>query len=165
MTKKPTIRTYDDLLKEKARLTELLQAQKELVRADVEEIKLELQPVKNAISMIGRLTTRDKSNPLLTSATESIIDLVVRKMILSRSGWLTRIIVPFLMKNVSSHLVNKSQDAIFSGLFSLFSKKKKHGEPDPDEDEEEIDDFPTEPARAHRHGKSDPDEPVEEKAI
>lgn len=165
MTKKPTIRTYNDLLAEKARLKELLQAQKELVRADVEEIKMELQPVKNAIGVIGKFTTRDKSNPLLTSATEGLIDLVVRKMILSRSGWLTKIVVPFLMKNVSSHLVNENQGAIFSKLFSLFSKKKKHGEPDSDDDEDEIDDFPVEPARARQNGQSESEEPVEEKAI
>lgn len=165
MTKKPTIRTYNDLLAEKARLKELLQAQKELVRADVEEIKMELQPVKTAIGVIGKFTTRDKSNPLLTSATEGLIDLVVRKMILSRSGWLTKIVVPFLMKNVSSHLVNENQGAIFSKLFSLFSKKKKHGAPDSDDDEDEIDDFPVEPARARQNGQSESEEPVEEKAI
>ncbi|PZR27094.1 MAG: hypothetical protein DI535_11815 [Citrobacter freundii] len=165
MTNKPIIRTYDDLLNEKARLKELLQAQKQLIRADVEEIKLEFQPVKNAIGVIGKFTTRDKSNPLLTTATETVIDLVVRKLILSRSGWLTKMVVPFLMKNVSSHLVNENQGAIFSKLFSLFSKKKKHGEPDIDEDEEEYDDVPVEPSRARQNGQFEPEEPVEEKAI
>ena len=108
-----TIRTYNDLLAEKERLKVLLQAQKAVIRQDVEEIKAELQPVKNAISMVVKFTTSDKSNPLLTGATETIIDLVVKRMILSRTGWLTKLVVPFLMKNVSSHLVNANQGKIF----------------------------------------------------
>jgi hypothetical protein len=56
-----TIRTYDDLLREKQRLTALLQAQKELVRQDVQSIKQELAPVKKAIEWVGRLTTRDRN--------------------------------------------------------------------------------------------------------
>ncbi|MBO9659253.1 MAG: hypothetical protein J7527_10555, partial [Chitinophagaceae bacterium] len=119
-----TIRTYDDLLTEKERLKALLQAQKAVIRQDVEEIKAELQPVKNAISMVGKFTTRDKSNPLLTGATETIIDIVVKRLILSRTGWLTKLVVPFIMKNVSSHLVNANQGKIFSKLFSFFGKKK-----------------------------------------
>ena len=42
MTKK--INTYEDLLEEKERLQKLLQAQKELVRADIAELKLQLKP-------------------------------------------------------------------------------------------------------------------------
>ena len=162
---KPVIRTYDDLLKEKTRLKALLQAQKELIREDVEDIKEELKPIKSAIGVIGKFTTRDKSNPLLTSATETVVDLLVKKLVLARSGWLTKLVVPFLMKNVSSHLVNDNQGAIFSKLFSLFSKKKRSGEAGHEEDEEEYDDFPVEPARAHQNGQPEPEEPVEEKAI
>lgn len=158
-----TIRTYNDLLTEKERLKTLLQAQKQILRQDVEDIKVELQPVKNAISMVGKFTTRDKSNPLLTSATESVIDLVVKRMLLSRTGWLTKLVVPFLMKNVSSHLVNANQGKIFSKLFSFFSKKKTD---DIDTDQFEDDDEPVAPVRsARRSGRPEPEEPVEEKAI
>ncbi|MCG2614334.1 hypothetical protein LZZ85_08575 [Terrimonas sp. NA20] len=160
MTKNSTtIRTYNDLLTEKERLKTLLQAQKQILRQDVEDIKAELQPVKNAISLVGKFTTRDKSNPLLTSATESIIDLVVKRLLLSRTGWLTKLVVPFLMKNVSSHLVNANQGKIFSKLFSFFGKKKTD---DTDTDEFE-DDEPVTPAAARR--KPEPEEPVEERAV
>jgi hypothetical protein len=158
-----SIRTYNDLLTEKERLKALLQAQKQILRQDVEDIKAELQPVKNAISVVGKFTTRDKSNPLLTSATESIIDLVVKRMLLSRTGWLTKLVVPFLMKNVSSHLVNANQGKIFSKLFSFFGKKKTD---DTDTDEfEDEDDEPVPPARARRSSKPEPEEPVEERAV
>ncbi|MET0465433.1 MAG: hypothetical protein ABW007_19890 [Chitinophagaceae bacterium] len=156
-----TIRTYNDLLTEKERLKALLQAQKQVLRQDVEDIKAELQPVKHAISVVGKFTTRDKSNPLLTSATESIIDLVVKRMLLARTGWLTKLVVPFLMKNVSSHLVNANQGKIFSKLFSFLGKKKTD---DIDTDEFEQGE-PVAPVRPRRSGKPEPEEPVEERAV
>lgn len=157
-----TIRTYDDLLAEKERLKALLKVQKQVIRQDVEEIKAELQPVKNAISMVGKFTTRDKSNPLLTGATETIIDLVVKRMILSRTGWLTKLVVPFIMKNVSSHLVNANQGKIFSKLFSFFGKKKSD---DIDDEEFEEDGEPVVQPNPRRAARPEPEEPVEERAV
>ena len=42
---KPRITTYEELLQEKARLEALLQAQKELMRQEIKEIKMGLTPV------------------------------------------------------------------------------------------------------------------------
>ena len=93
------INNYNDLLAEKARLKLLLQAQKELVRQDIRDIKEEFAPLKAAVSVVGKFTSRKKGNWLLTSAADKVIDLLVKKLILSRSGWLTKLAVPFLMKN------------------------------------------------------------------
>lgn len=142
---KPSITTYEDLLREKARLEALLQAQKELVRQDIEEIKEELTPVKSAIALVGKFATRDKSNLLLTTATEGVIDLVVKKLILARSGWITKLVVPFLMKNFSSHVVADNKDKWLSKLFAWVSKKNANGN---DVDE-----------------AAEPEEPVEEKGV
>jgi len=142
---KPRITTYEELLKEKERLEALLQAQKELVRQDIEEIKLELAPVKSAISVVSKFATRDKRNLLLTTATEGIIDLVVKKLILSRSGWVTKLVVPFLMKNFSSHFVADNKDKWLAQLFAWVTKRNSNGT---DMDE-----------------SAGPEEPVEEKAV
>ena len=48
--------SYDDLLKEKQQLEVLLQAQKQLIRYDVEEIKLKLQPVKETLEFLRKIT-------------------------------------------------------------------------------------------------------------
>jgi len=120
-----TIRTYEDLLAERERLEALLKTQKQVIRQDIDEIKLELAPVKTAINFVGKLTTQDHSNPLLNGTINTIIDLVVRKGILARAGWLTKFIVPFVMKNFSSHIVDEKKDDILRKVFSLFKKKKK----------------------------------------
>ena len=121
------IRTYDDLLEEKARLKLLLSAQKELVRQDINELKLELVPVRSAISMIGKFATKDNRNWILTTAADTIIDLVIRKMVLSKAGLITKLAVPFFMKNFSSHVIADNKDKIVSKISSWFSKKNTNG--------------------------------------
>lgn len=117
-----TIRTYDDLLREKQRLTALLQAQKELVRQDVQSIKQELVPVKKAIEWVGRLTTRDRNNVLLTGVSDFLVDVIVKKGLLARAGWITRIAIPFVAKNLSSHLLAGYKDVLLAKLASWLSK-------------------------------------------
>ena len=120
-----TIRTYEDLLAERERLEALLKTQKQVIRQDIDEIKLELAPVKTAINFVGKLTTQDHSNPLLNGTINTIIDLVVRKGLLAKAGWFTKFIVPFVMKNFSSHVVDEKKDDILRKVFSLFKRKKK----------------------------------------
>lgn len=117
-----TIRTYDDLLREKQRLTALLQAQKELVRQDVQSIKQELAPVKKAIEWVGRLTTRDRNNVLLTGASDFLVDVIIKKGLLGRAGWITRIAIPFVAKNLSSHLLAGYKDVLLDKLTSWLGK-------------------------------------------
>jgi len=131
------IRTYKDLIEEKERLKLLLSAQKELVRQDINEIKLELAPVKSAISMVGKFATKDNRNWILTTAADTIIDLVVRKMVLSKAGFITKLVVPFFMKNFSSHVIGDNKDKIMSKLSSWFSKKNANGKAPVSKDEKE----------------------------
>jgi hypothetical protein len=121
------IRTYEDLLEEKARLKLLLSAQKELVRQDINELKQDLVPVRRAISMVGKFATKDNRNNLLTTAADTIIDIVVRNMVLSKAGFLTKLIVPFFMKNFSSHVITDNKDKIISKLSSWFGKNNANG--------------------------------------
>lgn len=121
-----SINTYEDLLQEKERLQALLQSQKQVVREDIRQIKEELAPVKSAVNFIGKMATREPGNPLLNSAVDTVIDLVVKKLVLGRAGWFTRLAVPFVMKNFASHAIDEKKDAILRKIFSWFGKKKNH---------------------------------------
>ncbi len=125
MTKR--INSYEELMEEKARLKLLLDEQKGVLRQDFNLIKEEFTPVRNAISVIGKITTRDNSSWLLATAADTAIDIFVRKFILSKAGWVTRIILPFFMKNLSSHLIADNKDKIFNKIFSWFGKEKSNG--------------------------------------
>jgi len=121
------INSYADLLEEKARLKLLLSAQKELVRQDINELKQELAPVKSAISMVGKIITKDRSSWLLTTAADTAIDILLKKIVLSKAGWVTKLVLPFLMKNFSSHVIADNKDKIVSKLFSWIGKKNANG--------------------------------------
>ena len=133
------IRTYEDLLEEKARLKLLLSAQKELVRQDINQLKQELAPVRSAISMVGKFATKDNRSWILTTAADTIIDLVVKRMLLSKAGFFTKLAVPFFMKNFSSHIIADNKDKIISKLSSWFGKKNPNGkEPASSEEKEHF---------------------------
>lgn len=120
---KRKISTYEDLEKEEQLLEELLYAQKQLVQLDVEVLKQQLKPATMALKFFNKITTADKSNPLLNEGANKIIDLALNRFILARSGWITRFLVPIFLKNYSSHLIGDNKMNIIDKVFSLFGRK------------------------------------------
>jgi hypothetical protein len=122
-----SIKTYDDLLKERQKLEILLQSQKKLIRQDITELKLHLQPAVKAFSFLGKIFTREKNNVLVAGGINHLIDLLFKKIILSRTDWFTRLVVPFFIKNYSSHFVAEHKSELVEKLFSLFRSKHSNG--------------------------------------
>lgn len=98
------IQTYDDLVEEKKRLEELLTVQKHTISSNWVEMKEEFKPVNNIIAFFGKLTSRDKSNPLVNMGIDIGGDILLKRIILARAGWLTRLAVPYILKNYSSNV-------------------------------------------------------------
>jgi hypothetical protein len=113
------IRSYNELLIEKQKLQSLLAAQRELISYDIQDLKAEFKPALDAVSLLGKVTTRDSSNPLFNIATNSLVDLLLKKIVLSRSGWLSRLAIPFFVKNISSHFIADHKDEIMNKLHSF----------------------------------------------
>ena len=84
---KNTIQTYDDLIEEKKRLEAMLIVHRERVSTNWVEMKQEFEPINNVIGFFSKLTTRDKSNPLVNIGIDVAGDLLLRK-ISARKGWL-----------------------------------------------------------------------------
>lgn len=126
------IRTYKELLEEKERLKLLLSAQKDLVHQDINLIKQELAPVQKAISVVGKFATKEDRYSMFTIAADTVIDLFVKRVLLSKAGFITRMAIPFLMKNFSSHVIADNKDKIISKLASWFGKKHENGKPEND---------------------------------
>lgn len=123
-----SIRTYQELLTEKERLELLLQTQKTVIRQDVQELKAQLQPVRDVVDFIKKVTTKDRSNLLLNIGSDIVINSVVRQVILSRAGWLLRTIIPYFLKNYSSHVLAEKTEKWVDKLKSWLSHKngKEH---------------------------------------
>lgn len=114
-----TIRSYKDLAREQRLLEELLQAQRELISHDFQQLKYEAQPVVSALGLINKMVRKDKNNFLLNEGAGRLIDGVVKNLIPARSGWLTRLAIPFFLKNYSSHYIAEHKDEWIQKLSSF----------------------------------------------
>src|SRR5688500_9155321 len=103
------IRTYEDLEEEKLRLLSLLKTQESTIRTDIAGLKENLKPLGTAMDTINKMTTRDNRVPVLNLGLEMGIDLLIRKVLLARAGWFTKIIVPFVIKNYTSHILGEEK--------------------------------------------------------
>ena len=131
--------SYKDLLAEKQQLEVLLQAQKQVIRCDVDEVKLKLQPVKEALEFVKKITTRDKTNLLLALGTDIAVNTFVKNFILSRAGWLTKTIIPFFLKNYSSNFIAEQKDKWLEKLKGWLGHKngKDHHDKEGEDREED----------------------------
>lgn len=105
-----SIRSYKDLLEEKQQLEILLVEQRQVLRNDVQELKTQLEPLKRVVEFIRKITSKDKTALLLTIGSDIVINSVVKRFILSRAGWFVRNIVPYFLRNYSSHFLAEQKD-------------------------------------------------------
>jgi len=120
---KRKIMSYEDLEREEQLLEELLRTQKQLIQLDVQVLRNQLKPATMALQFFNKITTVDKSNLLLNEGANKVIDLVLNKFLLARSGWITKFLVPVFLKNYSSHLIGDNKTNIVEKLFSFFGRK------------------------------------------
>jgi hypothetical protein len=123
------IKTYEDLLQEEQRLMQQLKTHEGLIREDIVVLKEKLKPVSRVVSVLEKMATRDHTGPLASFGIDFSIDLLLRKFLLARAGWFTKIFVPFLVKNYSSHIINEDQRNKFKekiqNIFNKIRPKKK----------------------------------------
>jgi hypothetical protein len=119
------IETYSDLMQEKLRLESALKAQKGIIKKDISAFTERFMPVSESISTVGKFFTRDKHNPIVNAGVSLAGNVILKNIVLSRAGWLTRLVVPYLVKNFSSHLLNKSLNKKGGNFFHKLGEKLK----------------------------------------
>ena len=117
------IKTYEDLLQEEQRLLAQLKETEVLIRNDIAGVKEGLKPIGNVVRTIGKFTTRDKTNAFANFGLDFSVDLLVRRFLLARAGWFTKILIPYLIKNYSSHIISEQQRArLLEKINNFFSR-------------------------------------------
>jgi hypothetical protein len=116
--------TYKEMLDEQQRLTALMRTQQLQIQQDITEIKVELEPVFHITASLKKFVTRKSGDILSNLGVKLLADGLVKKIILAKAGWLTRLVVPLLVKNYASHFANSSGSFI-EKIKSLFSKNGK----------------------------------------
>jgi hypothetical protein len=123
------IQSYNDLVEEKERLETLLNVQRQQIRNNWVEVKHELKPIQNTFDFLGKFTRRDKSNPLLNFGIDVAGDVLLKRILLARADWVTKLFLPVFLKNFSSNVLGK-KGTLFQKIKSWWSKDKH---PDPEE--------------------------------
>jgi hypothetical protein len=117
------IRTYEDLEAEEKRLQALLYSHKESVKDSYTSFKAGLNPFKKAGDTISKMFHRNGgTTPVMRFGLDMSVDLLVRRFLLAKAGWFTKILIPFIIKNYSTHFVKQRKVAQFfrkiQGYFS-----------------------------------------------
>ena len=117
------INSYEDLEKERERLMQKLRSHEELIKVDMAGVREGLKPFGKAMETVNKMATRDNTAPIFNFGMEMGIDLFVRKLLLARAGWLTKIVIPFLVKNYSSHFIGEEKrEALMKKVKGFFQK-------------------------------------------
>jgi len=121
------IETYEDLIEEKKRLETLLESKKLEVSEDWNGVKHNLRPVTNALSFIGKFTHRNPSNPLVNFGINMAGDVFLKKFILRRADWVTRLLLPVFIKNYSSNVLGETKgNNLFAKVRKIFKKDNQY---------------------------------------
>jgi len=70
-----------------------------------------------------KFTTKDKTSLLLTMGSDIAINALVKNFILSKAGWFVRTVVPYFLKNYSSHFFAEQKEKWLDKLAAWVSHR------------------------------------------
>jgi hypothetical protein len=121
------IETYEDLVEEKKRLETLLASKKLEVAEDWKGVKDNLTPVTNVFSFLGKFTHRNPQNPLVNFGIDMAGDVFLKRFILRKADWITRLLLPMFIKNYSSNVLGDNKgNNLFAKVRKIFKKDSQY---------------------------------------
>jgi hypothetical protein len=106
------INNYEDLILERRRLESDLAHYKSIITSELDEIKHKMEPITDVVSFFtpSRNPPTNNSSKLIQAGANLGIELLVRQKLLSKAGWFTKLVLPFILKKVSSRAIEKVQE-------------------------------------------------------
>ena len=115
------IETLFDLKTERIRLN-IRKAQLEAeIKNDFEGLKESLAPMHLVTDGAANMLV-NKNHGLVNSATSTIIDLILKKVLLRNAGFITRLVLPFIAKNTANNFVAENKTKILGWIGDLILK-------------------------------------------
>jgi hypothetical protein len=100
------INNYDDLIAERRRTELVIDDRKQVIHDHLEDIKEKIAPLFSVLAALKIFKKDDSGNHSVLKLGSSLaIDLLVGQKLLKNAGWLARLIVPTLLKTVSSGVI------------------------------------------------------------
>lgn len=104
------ISNYEELVAERMRIQQELALQKAQINEEIREIKDKLKPVTGLLSIFGGSKKQSFKSTAMEVGANIGIDVLLRNTLLGKAGWLTKLIVPFIAKKISSKVIEKTVD-------------------------------------------------------
>jgi hypothetical protein len=118
---KTNIQNIDDVRAERARLKNQIESSRTHLRQEFGAIKKELNPVNQALGVVSDVLTTPRKG-LLSMGVGFGVDTVLKRVVLARAGWLPRLVVPFLVKNVATNYISKHKTSVVEGVLGWVKK-------------------------------------------
>lgn len=118
---KVKIENMADLKAERIRLKNRLEVSKSQMRGELNAIKTELNPARQAVGVLGDMFTTPRKG-LLPMGVGFGVDMLVRRGLLARAGWLPRLIVPFLVRNVATKYIQNNRSPLLETALTWVKK-------------------------------------------
>lgn len=117
------INTLAELRAEQKKLLQKRDALKAEIKNDIQDIKADFEPSK-----LFKNIFMSKNNGILGDSLGSVANYVTKKVLLRKAGFFTNLVVPYLVKNTTSKIVEDNKSKIIgwvTGLFSGFTSDKE----------------------------------------
>ncbi|WP_428653137.1 hypothetical protein [Runella sp.] len=119
---KAKLETLDDLRAERARLKNQLELSRVKMHNNITAIKTEINPARQAVGAISDLLTTPRKG-LLNVGVGIGVDLILRRGLLARAGWLPRLVVPFIARNIATNFIQKNKASLLENALIWVKKK------------------------------------------
>ena len=96
------INNYDELVLERRKLETTIAEQKLILREGLHDLKEKLEPFLFLVPILNVFNKKPGNHSLLKFIASFGIDLLVGQKLLSKANWLTKLLVPMVLKGVSA---------------------------------------------------------------
>ena len=96
------INNYAELIAERKIIEHRISEQKLIINEGLQELKEKLEPFLYLLPILNVFKKKSNNNSLLKFIASFGIDLLVGQKLLSKSNWLTKLLVPMVLKGVSA---------------------------------------------------------------
>lgn len=104
------ISNYEELVAERMRIQQELALQKAQINEEIQEIKDKIKPVTGLLSFFSNSKKQSLKSTAMQVGANIGIDVLLRNTLLGKAGWLTRLILPFVAKKLSSKVIERTVD-------------------------------------------------------
>ena len=119
------ITTYDELLRERERLELQLEVHRAAVKMQVDEIKKKLNPIRNFVHFFTNFSAPAAGDTLIGTGLGLSLELLIRKLFFARTGWITKMVAPILIKNLSANVLLKNKTSLIRKVKSFLHMNGK----------------------------------------